>query len=316
MWARSQYRLVILAAEFADSVEWLMDGSPSAAHWLAEVADVETCTAREWIRVGRKLAGLPAIAAAFAEGRLSYAKVRALTRLADSGNETELLHLAEEHPASCLAQALATWLCRSSDPDELADYQRRQRSVKWRTEPDGMVTFIMRLEPLVAGMLSSALTAIVMRGGRPAATQGGRDASAERSTLAQQRADAVEILLTEGSGDAETEVIIHVRGDGSTLDDGSPIPDTVVERIAPSAFLRALIHDAESRPVNASTRRRHPSTRQKRIVKERDRTCVDCGRADLLEYDHSPPYHKTGRTTTDELELRCAPCHRRRHGHG
>jgi hypothetical protein len=43
-------------------------------------------------------------------------------------------------------------------------------------------------------------------------------------------------------------VILHVRADGATLDDGSPLPMSVVERIAPQAFIRALIHDAEGRP--------------------------------------------------------------------
>ena len=55
VWARSQYQLVVVAAEFADSGEWALDGSPTAAHWLAAVADVETCTTREWIRIGRCL---------------------------------------------------------------------------------------------------------------------------------------------------------------------------------------------------------------------------------------------------------------------
>lgn len=111
----------------------------------------------------------------------------------------------------------------------------------------------------------------------------------------------------------EPEIVIHVRGDGCTLDDGTPLTDTVVERIAPTAFLRAPIHDAESRPINASSRRRHPSRRQKLVVKERDRVCVDCGSRDLLEYDHVPPFEETGHTIIDELLLRCAPCHRRRH---
>ena len=79
------------------------------------------------------------------------------------------------------------------------------------------------------------------------------------------------------------------------------------------ARLRAMIHDAEGRPINASAARRHPTTRQKRVVKERDGACVDCGRTDLLEYDHVPAYEATGHTVVDELELRCAPCHHRRH---
>ena len=33
----------------------------------------------------------------------------------------------------------------------------------------------------------------------------------------------------------------------------------------------------------------------------------------LLEYDHNPPYAQTQRTHTKELDLRCGPCHRKRH---
>ncbi len=49
------------------------------------------------------------------------------------------------------------------------------------------------------------------------------------------------------------------------------------------------------------------------MVKERDRVCVDCGAATLLEYDHVPDFAQTGHTVVEELQLRCAPCHQRRH---
>ncbi|WP_133868788.1 HNH endonuclease signature motif containing protein [Ilumatobacter fluminis] len=133
--------------------------------------------------------------------------------------------------------------------------------------------------------------------------------------MAQQHADALSALIAGTAGSLTTEVVLHVREDGATLDDGSPLPLGVVARIASDAFIRALIHDAEGRPIDASSRRRHPTARQKRVVKERDRACVDCGSTGLLEYDHVPDFAVSGRTVVDELELRCAPCHRRRHGH-
>jgi hypothetical protein len=107
--------------------------------------------------------------------------------------------------------------------------------------------------------------------------------------------------------------VLHVRGDGCTLDDGTPIAESVIERIAPRAFLRALIHDAERRPINVSGRQRHPTTRQRRVVKERDRACVDCGATDFLQYDHEPDYEISLRTVVDELRLRCPACHHARH---
>lgn len=306
-WSRSQVELVQLAGELASSSVWALEGAPTPAHWLAELAGVETCTAREWIRVGRALQGLDASADAFASGLLSYAKVRALTRVATPETEQELVDLARVTPANDLARVLAGWVASTSDPAELEAHQHRRRAVTRRLEPDGMTMFVCRLPPLVAGRFDAALTARVMRF-RPAPRDGERWPS-----LAQQYADALDGLVTDGVGAAETEIVVHVRSDGCSLDDGTPVAGSVVERIAPESFLRALIHDAEGRPVNASSRRRHPSVRQRRVVKERDRVCVDCGSPALLEYDHDPPWHLTRRTVTEDLALRCAPCHNRRH---
>ncbi len=258
LWARRQHDLVILAAEFADSGEWALDGSPTAAHWLAAIADVETCTTREWIRIGRALRALPATADAFARHRISYAKVRTLTRLATPANETELLDIARTTPANHLARALAQWLNRTSDPATLEDHQHRRRSVTRRTEPDGMTVYTCRLTPLTAGHLDAAhldaaLTTRIMRS-KPRPTDQG-----EWPTLAQQQADALSELLQEGTGRTITEIILHVRGDGTSLDDGTPIPSTVIERIASDSFLRALIHTP---PAARSTRRIGGATRR------------------------------------------------------
>jgi len=310
-WAQSHCDLVALAAEFADSPEWILTGSPTAAHWLAIIADVEPCTAREWIRIGRRLAELPAIAYAFRTHAISYSKVRTLTRLATPDNEHELLDIATTATAAERGKALAAWFHRSSTEEDIADYHDQQRSVKWRTEPDGMVTFSLRLQPFLAGMLIAFLTTSIMR------TRPQRNAAGKWPTVTQQLADALHALVTEGAGSIETEVVVHVRGDGNTLDDGTPIPDSVVAGLIPTAFISALVHDSNGDPIDATNRRRHPNRRQKRLVKERDKTCNDCGRNELLEYDHVPAYEEAGHTITKELHLRCAPCHHHRHGqHG
>ena len=122
-------------------------------------------------------------------------------------------------------------------------------------------------------------------------------------------------LLCNGCGaKVETEVIVHVRGDGCSLHDGTPIADNVVASLLGGSFIRALIHDAEDHPINASGRQCHPSERQKRVVDERQPACIDCGGTELLEYDHVPEFETSTRTLVDELEHRCAKCHRDRHG--
>jgi hypothetical protein len=106
---------------------------------------------------------------------------------------------------------------------------------------------------------------------------------------------------------------MHVRADGCALDDGTPIAGSVIERIAPESFLRVLIHDADRRPINASGRQRHPTARQRRVVRERDRVCVDCGSTEFLQYDHDPDFDQSRRTIVGETWLRCWICHRLRH---
>lgn len=320
VWASSQWQLVQLAADFADSNEWTTSESPTAAHWIASLADIEVCTAREWIRIGRRLRGLPMISEAFASSQLSYSKVRTLTRVANPENEAELLEIARGVPAGHLNRALAAWLKRTLDPDELDAYHQSRRSVRWRLEPDGMVLFSLRLPPLLAAKLIAVLVLLVARcqprttPRRKLATESGQSASAGTwPSLAQQHADALEQLLDDGTGTVDTEVIIHVRGDGCSLDDGTPITDTVAADIASESFIRLLIHDAERNPINASRRQRHPTTRQKRVVRARDQACVDCGGTELLIYDHDPPFEESGQTVVEELKIRCAPCHHARH---
>ena len=67
--------LLLNAAEFADGPIWVLDGAPSAARWLSERLGLLDATVREWIRVGTALRALHATAVAWAEGRLSFAKV-------------------------------------------------------------------------------------------------------------------------------------------------------------------------------------------------------------------------------------------------
>src|SRR5215218_7608875 len=68
-----------LVAEFDAREGWGRWGARSCAHWVSWRCGIAPVAAREHVRVARRLAHLPLIRAAFAEGRLSYSQVRALT---------------------------------------------------------------------------------------------------------------------------------------------------------------------------------------------------------------------------------------------
>ncbi|GIU94527.1 MAG: hypothetical protein KatS3mg012_0984 [Gaiellaceae bacterium] len=77
-----------------------------AARWVAFRFGLSAREAREQVRVAEALGELPAIRAAFARGELTFAKVRALTRVATPASEERLLELACALSASQLERAL------------------------------------------------------------------------------------------------------------------------------------------------------------------------------------------------------------------
>src|SRR5512146_1188980 len=76
------HRLLECIRLFDASNRWHEQGAISCAHWLTWRVGWDKATAREKVRVARALGTLPAIDEALKSARLSYAKVRALTRVA------------------------------------------------------------------------------------------------------------------------------------------------------------------------------------------------------------------------------------------
>src|SRR5205823_12371899 len=87
-------RFIALVGEF-DAAEGCRDWAMrSTAHWLSWKCGIGMTAGREQVRVARALRELPLIAAAFADARLSYSKVRAITRFATANNEADLVAIA------------------------------------------------------------------------------------------------------------------------------------------------------------------------------------------------------------------------------
>ena len=98
------YRLLMLVRDFDDRMGWAKWGCQNCAEWLAFRCGLSLSAAREKVRTAQVLRELPAISAAFAGGRLSYSKVRALTRVVEYHNEDKLLAYALEVTAAQLEE--------------------------------------------------------------------------------------------------------------------------------------------------------------------------------------------------------------------
>src|ERR1700682_1866355 len=89
-------RLLALIREFDARGGW-NSGFRSCAAWLSWRVGLDLGAARERVRVARALGTLPLLAQALARGELSYAKVRALTRVATPETEARLLGVGRGH---------------------------------------------------------------------------------------------------------------------------------------------------------------------------------------------------------------------------
>src|SRR5262245_9729653 len=90
----AQHRWLVLIAEFDRRNGWSDGVCHSCAHWLNFQCGVALGAAREKVRVAHALEKLPKVSAAMAEGKLSYSKARALTRVANEGTEDYFLSIA------------------------------------------------------------------------------------------------------------------------------------------------------------------------------------------------------------------------------
>jgi hypothetical protein len=78
-------RFLVLLGDFDARRGWASWDMRSCAAWQSWKCQMTAGTAREHVRVARALRDLPVIREEFGAGRLSYAKVRALTRIATPG---------------------------------------------------------------------------------------------------------------------------------------------------------------------------------------------------------------------------------------
>jgi len=102
------YELLVMLREFDAHAGW-NNGFLSCAHWLHWRTGIDLGAAREKVRVARALATLPHLSGAMQRGEISYAKVRALTRIATPENEARLLDIAYAGTAAHVERVVRAW---------------------------------------------------------------------------------------------------------------------------------------------------------------------------------------------------------------
>ncbi|HEV8473162.1 MAG TPA: DUF222 domain-containing protein, partial [Methylomirabilota bacterium] len=261
-------RLLDLIREFDARGGW-NTGFRSCAAWLSWRVGLDPGAARERVRVARALSALPRLAQALARGELSYAKVRALTRVASPETEERLLAVGKAGTADHVERIVRGWrrVDRRAEARETAR-RHASRALHVYQDADGMVVARGRLTPEQGAVLMQALAAA-----RETLYQRARDVSAETPTMAQQQADALALVaesalhhgIDPGAPGERYQVVVHVDGSvladsdapgQSVLEDGAYVSAETSQRLACDASRVVMKHDEDGRPVEVGARTR------------------------------------------------------------
>ncbi|HVR71113.1 MAG TPA: DUF222 domain-containing protein [Vicinamibacteria bacterium] len=223
----AEYRLLTLLRVFDEREGWGAGGFRSCAHWLSWRTGLSPGPAREKVRVARALAHLPLIGARMERGQFSYSKVRALTRVATSENQAELIHFAEHATVAQVERLVRGWR-RVDELEARAEEPRHaRRSLGVFPDEDGMYVVRGRLDPEVGSLLMKALEVA----GREL-YRSDPDASA-----AQRRADALGEILRRGGAPA-VHALLHVTRDGGAhTEEGVRVSAETSERLTCDAHV-------------------------------------------------------------------------------
>jgi hypothetical protein len=127
----------------------------SSAFWLNWHCGISVRTAQDQVRVGRALLDYPRIAEALCSGRLSYSKVRAITRVVMPETEATLIDLASAVPTSQIERVVAGR--RRVDVLENAT-AHKVRYLNTYDDEDGSLVGMFRLDPDEGAALLAGLT--------------------------------------------------------------------------------------------------------------------------------------------------------------
>ena len=331
-------RLLDLIREFDARGGW-NTGFRSCAAWLSWRIGLDLGAARERVRVARALGTLPLLAEALARGELSYAKVRAITRVATPETEERLLGVGRGGTAAHVERIVRGWRCvdRKAEARETAR-RHASRALHVHQDDDGTVVLRGRLEPEVGAVLIRALAAaretLYQRGRAAGADTPLADPSAERPTMAQQQADALALLaeaalrheLDPGAPGERYQVVVHVdaavladpdQPGQAVLEDGARVSAGTSQRLACDASRVVMRHDDDGRTLEVGARTRTIPPALRRALHHRDQGCrfPGCG-LPSGEGHHVRHWAQGGPTTLSNLALLCRRHHRAVHEEG
>ncbi|MFQ5608861.1 MAG: DUF222 domain-containing protein [Woeseiaceae bacterium] len=310
------YELLTLIRQFDERVGWCKWGLSSCTEWLAWRCDLSMATAREKVRVAHALKALPLIAESFSTGELSYTKVRALTRVANTENEKDLVAFALRNTASYVAQRCRELRMGSADSIDTAARANAGRSLRIRRDPDrGTMTLIIDL-PLESGDVVDKALEKARDDDCPGIPEVADTPWSKRQADAFVRM-AREYLNSDAreckQGSDNYLLTVHV--DQSALAGAvgrSSLPIESVRRLCCDSSAVVITEDDTGQPLSIGRKSRIIPKAIQRAVRARDNDCCTfpgCENRRYLDCHHVEHWSNGGETALENLMLLCTKHH-------
>ena len=312
----AEARLLKLIREFDAKECWAEQGFCSCAHWLNFKCGIGMNAAREKVRVARALAELPRIEAGLAKGEISYSKVRAMTRIADAGNEEYLMMIATHGTAHHVEKLVSKYRgAKRAQDAALAEEQYRDRELSHYYDHDGCLVIKARLPAEQGAMIIKALEMAMEKDF--AESVGGGDA--HDTPIAARRADALANIAetymnndeSSGSTADRYQVVVHVTAGMSELEDGPHVTAETSRRIGCDSTVVHLREDENGEPLSIGRRSRSIPPAMRRALRNRDGGCrfPGCTNTRFVDGHHIKHWADGGETSLNNLVLLCRHHH-------
>ena len=315
------YELLVLIRQFDERAGWLRWGLGNCAEWLHWRCDLSMNAAREKVRVAHSIKTLPAVAAAFSSGELSYSKVRAMTRVVGPHNEEDFVTFALQTTTARVEERCRELRCGRADSTESANRAFANRSLRVRRNPEnGMMTITVDLPIEVGDLVEKALD----KARDDSATSGEfvyESWSARQADALLEVANAYLAPNVCSSAATSDQYLVTVHVDQSALATGdgrSSLPVESVKRMCCDGNAVVLVEDDCGEALSIGRKTRTVPTAIKRALKARDRGCTfpGCRHERFVDAHHVRHWSAGGETSLDNLMLLCSRHHKLVHEGG
>ena len=251
-------RWLLLVADFDAREGHLSFGLASTAQWLGHACGIAHRTAVDHVRVARSLRQFPRLAEEMGAGRLSFSQVRAISRLAEPGEEALVEDLIEvaRHGTVAHLEVMVRGL-RTVDHNDKATDPGEYVTQSWTADSRWQLT--ARLDPERGAVVGAAIDALMERDGCTATEALLKLAEIGLAGLADKRLRGGSYVVTNAP-----RSVIHL--DAAQVAGGSRPSRIACSRVAPARprrramLAQPLIGQPCPSPVPGRPRHRRAAT--------------------------------------------------------